>query len=100
MHLLAIWHEKWGFAKLVDIVGKYGGERGIRTPGSGPSLDLDTYPGLQITGIVGRTYRIESSPDMNTWSVEAEVVLETKTFLWIDENGLGKKEFYRAVLLP
>jgi len=31
------------------------------------NLQLNTYPGVQITGSIGRTYQIQSSPDMNTW---------------------------------
>ena len=30
------------------------------------SLQLNIYPGLRITGTVGRTYQIQTSPDMNT----------------------------------
>ena len=69
-------------------------------PISGADINLGLYPGLQITGIVGRTYRVESSPDMNTWSEEAEVLLATSPYLWIDVNGLGAKKFYRALFLP
>lgn len=67
---------------------------------SGANLSLNTYPGLQITGVIGRTYRIESSADMSAWNTEASILLTRSPCLWIDPNALGQKKFYRAFLLP
>ena len=64
------------------------------------NLKLSTYPGLQITGTVGRTYRIQVSPDMNTWNTVATVLLPSSPYLWIDQNPVSGKKFYRALLLP
>lgn len=69
-------------------------------PVSGANLDLSTYPGLRITGVVGRTYRIESSPDTTNWNTETTILLTSSPYLWIDPNSLGQKKFYRAFLLP
>jgi hypothetical protein len=67
---------------------------------SSASLGIATYPGLTITGVVGRTYEIQTSPDMNTWSTVATLLLNSNPYLWIDQNGVIGNKFYRAVLLP
>jgi hypothetical protein len=64
------------------------------------SLQLNTYPGLQITGTVGRTYQIQSSPDLNAWTPKATLLLTASPYLWIDENAVSGNKFYRAVMLP
>ena len=69
-------------------------------PVTGADLNLNTYPGLQITGVVGRTYRVESATDMSTWHAETTILLTSSPYLWIDPNALGQKKFYRAFLLP
>ena len=67
---------------------------------SGANLNLNTYPGLRITGVVGRSYRIESSADTTNWNTETTILLTSSPYLWIDPNPLGQKKFYRAFLLP
>ena len=64
------------------------------------NLQLNTYPGVQITGSIGRSYQIQSSPDMNTWNTVATVLLNSSPYLWIDQNPVVGNKFYRAVLLP
>jgi hypothetical protein len=64
------------------------------------SLQLQTFPGLQITGAVGRTYQIQSSPDMNAWNTVATVLLNASPCLWIDQTPVSGHKFYRAVMLP
>ena len=64
------------------------------------NLQLNTYPGVQITGAIGRTYQIQSSPDMNNWNPVATVLLNSSPYLWIDRNPVAGNKFYRAVLLP
>lgn len=63
-------------------------------------LQLGMYPGLKLNGTAGGTYRIESSPDMNTWNAEVTLLLPSSPYLWIDKTAAGAKKFYRAVLLP
>jgi hypothetical protein len=65
-----------------------------------PDLQINTYPGLKITGIVGRTYRIESSPDTTDWTTRTTLVLSSSPYLWIDQNPAAGIKFYRALLLP
>jgi hypothetical protein len=69
-------------------------------PVSGASLVLNTYPGLQITGVVGRSYRIESSKDLKAWQFETTLLLTSSPYLWLDQTALGQRKFYRAFLLP
>ncbi len=64
------------------------------------NLQLNTYPGLQITGTIGRTYQIQSSPDLNTWTTSATLLLNSSPYLWIDQNPVGGNKYYRAVMLP
>jgi sugar lactone lactonase YvrE len=64
------------------------------------NLALKTYAGLTITGLVGRTYQIQSSPDMNTWSTRATILLTSSPYLWFDLNPVSGNNYYRAILLP
>jgi hypothetical protein len=64
------------------------------------NLQLATYPGLQIIGTVGRTYQIQSSPDMTNWTTRSSLLLSSSPYLWIDQNPLSRNKFYRALLLP
>jgi streptogramin lyase len=67
---------------------------------SGANLGIGTFAGVTITGIVGRTYQIQSSPDLNAWTTRATVLLTASPYLWIDQNPVSGSKFYRAVLLP
>jgi hypothetical protein len=64
------------------------------------NLQLNTYPGLQIIGTVGRTYHIQTSPDLNSWSTKATILLNSSPYIWIDQNPVSGNKFYRALLLP
>jgi hypothetical protein len=64
------------------------------------NLQLNTYPGLQIVGTVGRTYQIQTSPDLNAWNIVATVLLTSSPYLWIDQHPVSGNKFYRALLLP
>jgi hypothetical protein len=67
---------------------------------SGANLGISTFAGVTITGIVGRTYEIQSSPDLSTWTTVATVLLTSSPYLWIDQNPIAGNKFYQAVLLP
>lgn len=64
------------------------------------ALALEMLPGLRITGTIGRTYRVESSPNMTDWNFEGTILMTHSPYRWIDENALGGGKFYRAFLLP
>jgi hypothetical protein len=95
------------FSQGTVFVGDQGNNR-IRQISFNPSsqvvspanLKLNTYPGLQIIGTVGRTYQIQSSPDLNTWTTRATVLLTASPYLWIDQNPISGNKFYQALLLP
>jgi sugar lactone lactonase YvrE len=74
--------------------------QGTNAPIAPTSLELKTYPGVKITGNVGRTYRIESSTNSSTWTYEAELQLTSSPLLWIDPTAVNGQKFYRTVLLP
>jgi streptogramin lyase len=64
------------------------------------NLQLSTYPGLQISGTVGRTYQIQVSPNLSAWTTAATLLLTSSPYVWIDQNPVGGKKYYRAVMLP
>lgn len=64
------------------------------------SLQLKTFPGLQITGVIGRTYQIQSSPNLNTWTTVGTVLLNSSPYVWVDQNPVSGSKYYRAVLMP
>lgn len=64
------------------------------------NLQLNTYPGLQIVGTVGRTYEVQSSADMTNWITRTTLLLTASPYLWIDQNPVSGNKFYRAFLLP
>ena len=64
------------------------------------NLGIGTYAGVTITGSIGRTYQIQSSPDLSTWTPAATLILASSPYLWIDPSGAAGNKFYRALLLP
>jgi hypothetical protein len=69
-------------------------------PVSPANLHLHSYPGLQIDGTVGRTYRVQSSADMTNWVTLSTIVLSSNPYVWFDQNPISGNKFYRALLLP
>src|SRR5665213_801267 len=67
---------------------------------SGANLSIGTFAGLTITGVVGRTYQIQTSPDFNAWTTKTTLLLNSSPYLWIDQNPVSGNKFYRALLLP
>jgi hypothetical protein len=67
---------------------------------NGANLSINTFPGLTITGIVGRTYQIQTSLDATNWVPRANVLLPSSPYLWFDQNPVAGNRFYRALLLP
>lgn len=67
---------------------------------SAANLGIGTFAGVTITGTVGRTYQIQSSPDFNAWTTRATILLNASPYLWIDTNPISGNKFYRAYLLP
>jgi hypothetical protein len=67
---------------------------------SGANLGIGTFAGVTINGAVGRTYQIQSSPDLNSWTTRTTLLLTSSPYLWIDQNPISGNNFYRALLLP
>jgi hypothetical protein len=67
---------------------------------TGANLGIGTFAGVTISGVVGRTYQIQSSPNMASWTTRATVLLTSSPYLWIDQNPASGNKFYRALLLP
>lgn len=63
-------------------------------------LELNTYPGLKITGTIGRTYRIEATKDGISWEPVETLLLRQNPFLWVDPLPATGVKMYRAFLLP
>ena len=68
-------------------------------------LDIGLFPGVTISGVVGRSYRIEATPSLeetNVWAPVATFTLPKTRYTWVDESSSSSsaKRFYRAVLLP
>lgn len=64
------------------------------------NLGIRTYPGISVTGVVGRAYQIQSSPGTTNWTTRETVLMNSSPYLWIDESPISGTKFYRAVLLP
>ena len=67
---------------------------------TGANLGIGSFAGVTISGIVGRTYQIQSSPNMATWTTRATLLLNSSPYLWIDQNPVSGNKYYRALLLP
>jgi len=67
---------------------------------TGANLGIGTFPGITISGIVGRTYQIQSSSDMVTWTTQTTILLNSSPYLWIDQNLVRGNKYYRALLMP
>jgi probable HAF family extracellular repeat protein len=67
-------------------------------------LDLALYPGLAISGKIGRSYRIEYRDGLsptNSWLPLTNLVLPSNPYLFIDPRPVVfANRVYRSVLLP
>lgn len=68
------------------------------------ALAVGLFPGVSITGQVGRLYRIEASDRAEpgaTWTPVGKVLLPSTPFRWFDESNSagGASRYYRAVLV-
>jgi hypothetical protein len=65
-----------------------------------PSAEIAMYPGIQITGTVGTTYRIEYTLDLATpnWNTLAQIALPTSPYIYFDPLPVNQtpRRFYRV----
>ena len=80
---------------------------GVKVSGNGSSgpvtAEIKLYAGIKVTGVVGRTYRIEFSPDLNqsTWQMLTSFSLPASPHIYYDATSPDQpKRFYRVVELP
>jgi len=79
---------------------------------SGPALlsvipaetAIALYPGVTISGVVGRTYAVQQTTDLNdpaSWQTVATVTLTKPVQLWQDTNPADQpKRFYQVIAVP
>jgi hypothetical protein len=77
----------------------------VASDGEPPQLVVNLYAGMALSGVIGRTYRVEWSSAMSggTWTSAATLILTNTTQLWVDTSApvrSNSQRFYRAVLLP
>jgi hypothetical protein len=61
-----------------------------------PSVAVQTFPGVIVSGAIGNTYRIEAATSLDgAWAEVARVRLTNSTQVWFDDSG-AKDRFYRA----
>jgi hypothetical protein len=104
-----------GFSGNVTLVGTgsfdgvdvavTGDRQMVASDGEPPQLVVNLYAGMALSGIIGRTYRVEWSSAMSggTWTSAAMLRLTNTTQLWVDTSApvrSNSQRFYRAVLLP
>ena len=62
------------------------------------------YPGIQINGVVGQTYGLQSTTvvsDTNTWKGLTNITLQAPTFLWYgSQPATQPQHYYRVVPGP
>src|SRR4029434_1920955 len=67
-----------------------------------PSLDVQLYAGLSITGAVGTVYSLEYVTDMaqtNSWRCLEFLQTPASPYLWADKSAPATgKRFYRALV--
>jgi formylglycine-generating enzyme required for sulfatase activity len=67
-----------------------------------PSLDLHLFAGVNITGIVGKIYVVQSTSDLaqsNSWRSLVFVQLPATNYLFVDTSSPAEgNRFYRALL--
>ena len=66
-------------------------------------LEIESYAGIKLLGLVGRTYRIEATPASGpvNWQTLTNVVLPSSPYVWIDHGSpAAGQRLYRAAELP
>ena len=69
-----------------------------------PTASIATYAGIEMTGTIGATYRIEYTPDLvnPTWLKLADITLPASPFIYFDPVPISQspRRFYRVVVAP
>lgn len=74
------------------------------TPEPQPTLLLKMLAGIEMTGTVGRQYRIEYQADFanpDSWLALTTLTLPSSPYFWVDLTSTNQPQrFYRAVRIP
>jgi len=69
-------------------------------PGTGPRAEVTSNiagPTLQFPSVIGRQYRVQHSPDLQTWTT-ATLTATSTTTTWTDPGaGTAERRFYRVM---
>jgi hypothetical protein len=70
-----------------------------------PSADVGIalYPGLTVSGVVGRSYRVEFITNIDSvgWQSIVTILLERNPSFWVDQSATNsERRFYRVISLP
>jgi hypothetical protein len=76
----------------------------ISDPFVGAGMNSGFPPQLKISGLQGRSYRIESTDllpvDPGNWRTNTTLLLTNSPCIWTDIAASNSQRYYRAVLLP
>jgi hypothetical protein len=76
----------------------------VSDPFVGAGMNSGFLPQLKISGLQGRSYRIESTDilpgDTSNWRTNTTLQLTNSPCIWTDTAATNAQRFYRAVLLP
>ena len=93
----------------LNILGDWGSEETSRlddvqllapSTNAPPAISIAMYPGITINGLVGATYRVEYTNDLEvpSWTPLGTVVLPSTPFLYTDSTGAHlPRRFYRVI---
>jgi hypothetical protein len=74
----------------------------ISDPIAGLAMTSSFPPQLTLSGLAGRSYRIERNSDLQSsnWQQVATILLSSSPTNWTDPTASNASAFYRSVLLP
>jgi len=76
----------------------------VSDPFAAVSIGSGFPPQLQISGLLGRSYRIDFTSSLqaptNNWQPLATISLTNSPFYWLDTSATNSQRYYRTVLLP
>jgi len=76
----------------------------VASDGNPPQLVVSLYAGMALSGVIGRSYRVEWSSAISggIWTPAATLMLTNMAQLWVDTSAPVRsngQRFYRAVLM-
>jgi len=102
VYLQAITYHNGTFLTVGSTSGGGAGVAYVSDPVAGLNLKRSPAPTLELSGLVGRSYRIERLDDLSStnWQSATTLILTNSPITWSDSQAPNSYRFYRAVLLP